>query len=128
MQSAGERADALRQLGPIGMVAIQNPKNMDIPWERSSLARFMPSMSLADPAMDDNRGLSIAVAFNPAQADKLFAGSGHTFAEILDAADAEQAAAPLRDPEAAQGDRGRQADRDRVAERRGGLARDRPRA
>ena len=35
---------------------ILNPKNMDIPWERSSLARFMPSMSLADPALDERRG------------------------------------------------------------------------
>ena len=88
MQSAGERSAALRRLGAIGIVSIQNPKNMDIPWERSALARFMPAMSLADPAMDDSRGLSIAVAVNPARADKVLAGSGHTFREILDAADA----------------------------------------
>jgi Zn-dependent M28 family amino/carboxypeptidase len=47
----------------------------------------MPAMSLADPAMDDNRGLRIGVGINPAKAEKLFAGSGHTFAEILQAAD-----------------------------------------
>jgi Zn-dependent M28 family amino/carboxypeptidase len=87
MQSSGERGDLLRKHGAIGSVVIQNPKNMDIPWERSSLARFMPAMSLADPAMDDNRGLRIAVGINPAKAEKLFAGSGHTFAEILQAAD-----------------------------------------
>ena len=87
MQSAGERGDLLRRLGAIGTVVIQNPKNMDIPWERSSLARFMPSMSLADPSMDDNRGLSIGIGWNPARADTLLAGSGHAFAEILEAAD-----------------------------------------
>ena len=87
MQSSGERGDLLRRVGALGMIAIQNPKNMDIPWERSSLARFMPSMSLADPSMDDGRGLSIGVGFNPARADKLFEGSGHSFAEILEAAD-----------------------------------------
>ncbi len=87
MQSAGERGALLRKLGAVGMVAIQNPKNIDIPWARSSLARFMPSMSLADPSLDESRGLSIAVVVNPAKADKLFAGSGHTFAEILAAAD-----------------------------------------
>jgi hypothetical protein len=87
MQSAGERGDLLRKLGVVGVVAIQNPKNMDIPWERVSLARFMPQMSLADPALDDYRGLSIAVGVNPAKAEKLFEGSGHTFAEILEAAD-----------------------------------------
>ena len=68
MQSAGERGDLLRKLGAVGAVVIQNPKNVDIPWERSSLARFMPSMSLADPAMDDNRGLSIGIGVNPSEA------------------------------------------------------------
>ena len=48
----------------------------------------MPSMSLADPAMDETRGLKLYVTVNPAHADKLFAGTGHTFREILDAADA----------------------------------------
>jgi Zn-dependent M28 family amino/carboxypeptidase len=87
MQSAGEKGDLLRRVGAIGAVVIQNPKNMDIPWERSSLARFMPAMSLAETSMDDNRGLSIGIGWNPARANKLLAGSGHTFAEILDAAD-----------------------------------------
>ena len=87
MQSAGERGDLLRRVGAIGIVVITNPKNMDIPWERSSLARFMPAMNLAEPGMDDNRGISIGVSVNPASADKLFEGSGHTLAEILEAAD-----------------------------------------
>jgi len=90
MQSAGERSALLRKLGAVGTVAIPNPKNMDIPWERSSLARFLPSMSLANPAMDDNRGLKIGVGMNPARAEKLFAGTGVTFASILEKADANQ--------------------------------------
>jgi len=84
-QSVGERAAALRRAGAVGMVRILNPKTMDIPWERFSLARSMPSMTLADPAMDEGRGLSLAVHVNPAHAEKLFAGSGHTLREILDA-------------------------------------------
>jgi Peptidase family M28 len=88
MQSAAERAALWKRLGAIGIVSIANPKNMDIPWERSSLARFMPSMSLADPAMDETRGLKLYVTVNPAHADKLFAGSGHAFREVIDAADA----------------------------------------
>ncbi len=86
MQSAAERAALWRRLGAIGLVSIANPKTMDIPWERSSLARFMPSMSLADPTMDEARGLKLYVTVNPAHSDKWFAGSGHTFREILDAA------------------------------------------
>jgi Peptidase family M28 len=88
MQSAGERAALLKRHGAIGVVNILNPKNMDIPWERLALARFQPSMILADPAMDESRGLKLAVTVNPAHADKLLAGSGHTFAEILELADA----------------------------------------
>ena len=86
-QSAGERGKSLRDLGVVGTVAVANPKNMDIPWARASLARFMPSMSLADPSMDESRGLKVAVGINPEHADKLFAGSGHTFKEVLEAAD-----------------------------------------
>ena len=89
MQSAGERGATLRSLGVVGLVTIANPKNVDIPWERSSLARFLPSMSLADPSMDDYRGLQVAVGINPAHADKLFEGTGHTFAAILTAADSD---------------------------------------
>jgi Zn-dependent M28 family amino/carboxypeptidase len=63
---------------------------MDIPWERSSLARFQPSMSIADPSLNEMPGLEIAATVNPARADKLFAGTGRTFAEILAAAEANQ--------------------------------------
>ncbi len=87
-QSEGERSEALRKAGAIGAVSIPNPKNMDIPWERLTLSRFLPSMALADPSFDDNRGLKLGVTFNPAHAAKLLAGSGHDFQEILAAADA----------------------------------------
>jgi hypothetical protein len=87
-QSEGERSEALRRAGAIGAVSIPNPKHMDVPWDRSALARFLPSMSLADPSLDDNRGLKAAVAFNPAHADTLLAGSGHTIKELLELADA----------------------------------------
>jgi Zn-dependent M28 family amino/carboxypeptidase len=87
-QSAGERWSALRQAGAIGAISIANPKSMDIPWARSTIARLQPSMVLADAALDDNAGERLSVTMNPAHADKLFAGSGHTFAELLALADA----------------------------------------
>src|SRR5205807_2358248 len=83
-----ERAAVLARLGAIGTAAIPNPKNMDIPWERSTLARFMPSMRPTDPALDESRGQQIAIAINPAHAAKWLTDSGHSFQEILDAADA----------------------------------------
>lgn len=88
MQSAHERASVLSRLGAVGTVAIPNPKNMDIPWARSTLARLMPAMKLADPTLDESHGQKIAIAVNPAHADKWLAGSGYTFQAILDAADA----------------------------------------
>jgi hypothetical protein len=41
-----------------------------------------PSISLADPALSDTTGMAISVSITPRGAEKFFAGSGHTFAEI----------------------------------------------
>jgi hypothetical protein len=88
MQSSQEWAALLKRLGAIGYATIQNPKHMDIPWDRQKPLRFLPSMSLADPALDETRGLKIAITVNPAHADRWLTGTGHTFQEILDAEDA----------------------------------------
>ncbi len=85
-QSMSERAKSLREAGAVGIVSIPNPASMDIPWSRMTLARTRPSMMLADPALDDAAGIELFVTFNPADAEKLFAGSGHTFQEIADLA------------------------------------------
>ena len=81
--SAAERWKMYKAAGAIGTVSIANPKSMDIPWARSTLARLQPAMSLADATLDDSAGQQLSITMNPAHADKLFAGSGHTFAEIL---------------------------------------------
>lgn len=81
-QSMGERAQALRAAGAVGMISIPNPASMDIPWGRMKLARTRPSMALADPSMNESAGIRLLVTFNPAEAEKLFQGSGHTFDEI----------------------------------------------
>src|SRR5262249_4816045 len=81
-QSVGEGWKALRAAGAIGIVNIPNPAAMDIPWSRMSLNRAHPSMELADPEFDETAGLKTQLTFNPAQAEKLFAGSGHAFAEL----------------------------------------------
>src|SRR5436305_2267248 len=81
-QTAVELWKALHAAGVIGIVAIPNPASMDIPWSRISLNRTHPAMDLADPEFNETAGLKTFRTFNPAQAEKLFAGSGHTFAEI----------------------------------------------
>ena len=41
-----------------------------------------PSIGLADPALSETTGMGVSVAITARGADKIFAGSGHTFAEI----------------------------------------------
>ncbi len=81
-QTAGERWKSLHAAGAIGTINIANPASMDIPWSRISVNRNHPSMDLADAEFNETPGLQLGVAFNPASAEQLFAGSGHTFAEI----------------------------------------------
>jgi Zn-dependent M28 family amino/carboxypeptidase len=81
-QTIGERWKSLKQAGVVGTITIPNPASMDIPWSRMSLNRAHPSMDLADPEFNETQGLKMAMTFNPAQAEKLFAASGHTFEEI----------------------------------------------
>jgi Zn-dependent M28 family amino/carboxypeptidase len=81
-QTTAERWKSFKAAGVIGIVSILNPASMDVPWSRISLNRNHPSMDLADPEFNETAGLQVGVAFNPATAEALFAGSGHTFAEI----------------------------------------------
>src|SRR6266571_1602561 len=81
-QTPAERWKSLHAAGVIGIINIPNPASMDIPWSRISVNRNHPSMDLADPEFSETPGLQLGVSFNPASAEKLFAGSGHTFAEI----------------------------------------------
>ncbi len=81
-QSTAERYKTLHEAGVVGIVAIPNPASMDIPWSRMTLARTRPSMTLADPKLDETSGIGFVTIFNPASAEKLFQGSGHTFEEL----------------------------------------------
>ncbi|HEY6274589.1 MAG TPA: M28 family metallopeptidase [Terriglobales bacterium] len=85
-QSAGERWKAFAKAGVVGTITILNPASMDIPWSRISLNRAHPSMALVGEQFDETAGQRLAVTFNPAKAEQLFAGSGHSFAEILEVA------------------------------------------
>jgi Zn-dependent M28 family amino/carboxypeptidase len=81
-QNVAEMWKALRAAGAIGFVIILNPASMDIPWSRMSLNRTHPSMALAGAEFDETAGIKTSLLWNPGKAEKLFAGSGHSFAEI----------------------------------------------
>jgi Zn-dependent M28 family amino/carboxypeptidase len=81
-QTAAERWKVLRAVGAIGIVSLMNPSSMDIPWSRVALNRTHPSMDLDYPEFNETEGAKIGVTVNPANAEKFFVGSGHTFEEI----------------------------------------------
>jgi Zn-dependent M28 family amino/carboxypeptidase len=84
--SGEERTKAMKAAGVIGAISIPNPRSMEVPWARYKGNRLQARMWLADPALS-TAGLGFTATWNPARADQLFEGSGHTIAEILTAAD-----------------------------------------
>src|ERR1700728_1130532 len=92
---------AMVDAGVVGIVSIPTPKSMDFGWDRVASSASQPGMWLAPepgdaevarrhPALADDHEPAFAATFNPAQAEKLFAGTGHTFAEMLALADAQK--------------------------------------
>src|SRR5438876_530053 len=79
-----ERWKVLHAAGAVGIISLINPASMDIPWSRISLNRTHPTMDLDYPEFDETSGAQLSVTVNPANAEKFFAGSGHTFAEIAE--------------------------------------------
>jgi Zn-dependent M28 family amino/carboxypeptidase len=89
-RSAAERGKAFRKAGIIGSIAIPNPGSMDIPWSRMSANRAHVSMELVGEEFNETAGEQLSMIFNPSAAEKLFVGSRHTFAEIVELAKAGQ--------------------------------------
>ena len=92
---------AIRAAGAVGLISIPTPKSMDFGWQRIASSASQPGMRLAamdgdeavahhHPALADEHGELFSATFNPAKAEKLFEGSGHTFAEILALADSQK--------------------------------------
>jgi Zn-dependent M28 family amino/carboxypeptidase len=81
-QTLAERWKTLKSVGAIGMITIMNPALVEIPWARIALNRAQPSMDLDYPEFAETEGDQLGAYVNPAKAEKLFEGSGHTFAEI----------------------------------------------
>ncbi len=87
-QSTGERWRRLRERGAVGLVTIPDPAAMHVPWERGKLSRFEAGLTFADSSLNESLGKRFGMIVNPARAERLFEGSGHTFAEIVAAAHA----------------------------------------
>jgi Zn-dependent M28 family amino/carboxypeptidase len=85
-QSAAERWKTLQKAGAVGIITILNPNSMDIPWSRISVNRAHPNMALVGQEFEETAGEKLSVTFNPAKAEQLFTGSGHSLQEVLDIA------------------------------------------
>ena len=94
-------AAELGRAGVVGAISIPTPKSMDFPWPRVASSASQPGMRLAPssgeaaiaarhPALADHHDAMFTATFNPAQAEKLFAGTGHSFASLLELADAQK--------------------------------------
>lgn len=84
VQSTAERWRVLKQAGAIGTMSVSDPKDNDIPWSRSTLARLTPTLTLTEPALIDNAGVQVSITVNPEHADLFLAESGHSMAKLLD--------------------------------------------
>ncbi|GMU05995.1 M28 family metallopeptidase [Corallococcus caeni] len=85
-----ERLKVLKAGGAVGYVYLQNPKMLELPWERIVGSSKNPTVVFADPSLNDSRGLKVAVVANVAQSQKWLEGAPHTYEELLALADADK--------------------------------------
>jgi Zn-dependent M28 family amino/carboxypeptidase len=83
-----ERGRLLAQRGAVGLITLGTPAQAEQPWANIARASAQPGMYPADPAMRTIATPFLSASLNPAAAERLFAGSGHSFAEVAALADA----------------------------------------
>lgn len=95
-----ERLEQLSKLGVVGVIGLTTPGQVEILWDRQKLLVRQPGMYLADADLRDVKVPVFAAALDPAKAELLFRGSGHSFAALSALSDASKPvprfALPLR--------------------------------
>jgi len=83
-----QRARLLVERGAVGLIAITTTRQAEAPYERTApIYSRQPGLFFADPALRDP-GPLLGGVVSPAMAERLFARSGRSWAEIAEAADA----------------------------------------
>jgi Zn-dependent M28 family amino/carboxypeptidase len=94
------RDATLGKLGAVGIITLTTPHQVEIPWTRQILLSSQPGMYLADAALREAPDGFFGAGIDPEKSESLFAGSGHTFAELCALSDASRPlprfALPLR--------------------------------
>lgn len=83
-----ERARRLAEAGALGLIALVSPGQIEIPWSGRKPLAGQPAMYLADAALRDVKTPFLSASMNTDRSEILFAGSGHSFAELAALADA----------------------------------------
>lgn len=83
-----DRARLLAERGALGLISLTTDKQIEIPWARQIGLSGRASLMLADSAARDVGKPFFSASVSPAAAEALFAGSGHSFAEVAALADA----------------------------------------
>lgn len=83
-----ERGRLLARRGAVGLITLGTPAQAEQAWANVARASAQPGMYPADPALRTIPTQFLSASLNPAAAERLFAGSGHSFAEIAALADA----------------------------------------
>ncbi|MCY1074057.1 M20/M25/M40 family metallo-hydrolase [Archangium lansingense] len=86
--SPDELARTFARAGAVGVLALPNLRVLEVSWERAVQGQQHPVMVLAHPTSQQSVDIPLVTAFNPAAANTLLKGSGHTFEELLALADA----------------------------------------
>jgi Zn-dependent M28 family amino/carboxypeptidase len=83
-----ERGRLLARRGALGLITLGTPAQAEQPWANIARASAQPGMYPADPALRTIATPFLTASINPASAERLFTGSGHSFAELAALADA----------------------------------------
>ncbi|HEX8239765.1 MAG TPA: M28 family metallopeptidase [Allosphingosinicella sp.] len=82
-----DRARLLSEMGAAGLLSLTTAKAVEVPWSRSMAQAGQSGMYFADPALRDVKTEFFSASFATEASGKLFAGSGHSFAELSALAD-----------------------------------------
>jgi Zn-dependent M28 family amino/carboxypeptidase len=83
-----DRARLLSERGAVGLISLTTAMAVEVPWARSMAQAGQSGMYFADAALRDVKTRFFEASFNTESSEKLFVGSGTTFAAISALADA----------------------------------------
>jgi Zn-dependent M28 family amino/carboxypeptidase len=86
-----ERSRYLAEQGALGVIALTPPKQIEIPWARRMLISSQAAMYLSDDALRQVKTPFFSAQFDTARSELLFAGSGHSFADVAALAEGSKA-------------------------------------